>query len=154
MSGGRSLLHEMVFGDGRSSRWSEWCASFIHVGFGVALALPGSSLDLSPSYNVLAAMASEEMLALAFGGVGLFRLVALWINGRWGPSPSIRAWGSAFGAIAFGILGGSFAMAGIEAGALSTAAMTYGVLAAMDLGNVWRAAADVGSSQAARRASV
>lgn len=59
-------------------------------------------------------------------------------------------WGAAFGFLAFLVLAVSFAASSVTAGALSTAATTYAVLALVDLGNLWRAAEDAAIAERRR----
>lgn len=145
MTTNEGILRGMVFG----GRWSEWALSYVHLAFGVALMLPGETMT-SASYADLGRLGGETAVGLAFGAVGIARVVALIINGWWCRSPHVRMWGATFGFLAFLVLAVSFAASSLTAGALSTAATTYAVLALVDLGNLWRAAEDAAIAERRR----
>jgi hypothetical protein len=124
-------------------RGLEWFSAVIMLGWGLTLVLPGDTLS-GPQYAAFGRFGiTEDMWALAFGAVGLARLVALYINGRWPRSPYVRMVGSLFGAVswaqvAYLITESTYFATGIAA----TGTWIYSALAIADLLGIARAAFD------------
>lgn len=128
----------------------EWATSAVLLGFAVALALPGNTLDASQSYSGFTQMGLDEAaMVLCLSIVAMMRMTGLWINGAWKRSPLLRMIGAILGAGFFLSLAAVFAVpyALGAAPAINTGVTSYLVLGLADLLAAHRAAADVGHSQ-------
>lgn len=80
-----------------SCRDTEWEHALMMVALAVVLVLPGDTFA-SPAYSTFDKLGlGEAFWALVFGGCGLMRLAALWINGRRPQTPIFRMVGAAVG---------------------------------------------------------
>ena len=70
-------------------RAPEWAMAFIQAGWGAVLLLPDSSFD-RPFFAPLAAIASEHVWGTCAFVCGLFRLLALYVNGSRAETPLVR----------------------------------------------------------------
>jgi hypothetical protein len=126
-----------------NDRGLEWYSSFVMLGWGLTLALPGDTLA-APQYAAFQRFGfTEEFWSWAFTLMGTARLIALFINGKWPRSPMVRMVGSAFGAVSWSQVAylltiGTFGTTGIPA----TGTVVYGLLAIADLFGIARAAFD------------
>lgn len=142
-------------------RATEWLTSFVLLGFALALALPGDTLD-GEGFRAFRNLGLDEaMISTPLALLAVARLVALYINGSWRRSPLLRVIGACLGAGVLGVIGMAFGWPYVESwlavvwggdhsmpgstiylvGA-STGASTYTVLAAFDLLAAVRAGAD------------
>ncbi len=126
-----------------NDRALEWFSAFVMLGWGVTLLFPGDTLA-GAQYAAFARFGmTEEFWSWAFSIVGIARLVALYINGRWPKSPHIRMAGSLFGALSWAqvsylLFVSSWAATGVP----TTGPVVYGLLAMADLLGIARAAFD------------
>lgn len=119
------------------ARRLEWICAGIMTGIGLRLLDPADSFA-QPSFSELARLAGEGTWGTLMFLIGIVRLVVLFYNGAWRPSPELRG----IFAIASGTIWIAFAV-GIEAaGTASTGSVTYAFLALGELSNVWTAAGD------------
>ncbi|MBP0438400.1 hypothetical protein [Tianweitania sediminis] len=118
-------------------RRMEWISAGILMFLGIRLLDPAETFA-QPAFRELAAIASEGTWGNLLFYCGLFRLIVLYRNGAWKPSPEIRG--------AFAIFGGLIFVAlayGIEvSGVASTGSITYAFLAMGEGSNIWTAAKD------------
>lgn len=124
-------------------RSPEWMSAVVMMWWGLALAMPGDTMDGSSFAAFARYGATEEFWAWAFGSIGAARVVALYINGRWPKTPWVRMAGALFGAVswmqvAWLLFEGGFLTTGIY----STGPGTYLVFALADLFSIYRAAFD------------
>lgn len=126
-----------------NDRGLEWFSALVMLSWGITLALPGDTLA-GPQYAAFARYGiTEPIWAGAFCGVGLARLVALYINGNWPRSPHIRMIGSLFGAMSWAQVAYLLTMGTyVETGVPATGTGVYGLLAMADLFGIARAAFD------------
>lgn len=126
-----------------NDRGLEWYSAFVMLGWGLTLALPGDTLA-APQYAAFGRFGfTEGFWAWAFSVVGVSRLIALYINGRWPRSPHVRMLGSLFGAVSWAQVAylltiGTYGVTGVPA----TGTVVYGLLAIADLFGIARAAFD------------
>lgn len=82
------------------SRALDWQLATIIIAVGSALGLPGETLAVSKMGATLLARANETQWSAFLIFIGLARIAALIINGRWRDgSPVIRSGAAAFGAV-------------------------------------------------------
>lgn len=135
------------------ARRSEWVLAGIMVTWGWLLLAPGSVFDQSQAWRQMAAMASEPTWGWAAIMIGVFRLLALIVNGtfastwygRW--SPHVRSLASFLSCflwlqISFGLWAGEAATTGLA---------VYPGLLVLDLMNVVAAASDAGQMDRAKK---
>lgn len=137
--GGPLTRFLLIFND----RGLEWFSSFVMLGWGATLILPGDTLS-GPQYAAFGRFGlTEEFWAWAFSLAGSARIVALYINGNWPKSPHIRMVGSLFGALSWAqvsylLTASTYFTTGIAA----TGTVVYAGLAIVDLIGIARAAFD------------
>lgn len=119
-------------------RVAEWIMSVIMIGWGIVLFHPDFNAAASPWGSSLFGTVSPYIFGLSCLAVGLFRFMALTINGLWWRTPFIRLC-MAFLAnylwvqICFGLLRGE---------GISTGFAVYPVFVAVEFYNAFRAADD------------
>jgi hypothetical protein len=124
-------------------RSTEWLSALVMVSWGITLMMPGDTL-LGPLFIAFKRYGlTEDFWAWAFTSVGVARLTALWINGRWPRTPTIRSLCAIFGAtswvhVSYLLYQGS---AGIGL-PWSTGPGVYLILAFYDFIAIFRAAVD------------
>lgn len=115
----------------------EWIGAGILMCLGLRLLDPADTFA-QPAFSELAATASEGTWGAVLFWGGLARLIVLYYNGAWRPSPEVRG--------AFAIFSGLIFVAlawGLEAAAVaSTGSITYAFLALGEGSNIWTAAKD------------
>lgn len=116
--------------------WVEVWAACIIIGIGYLL-LQDSVIFAAPSFSVIRTFVDETTAGWIGLTIGVFRLVALKINGTFRRSPIIRMIGSCGGFFFFA----AFA-AGLYLNSASTGIVTYSFLALAELHALGRAAAD------------
>ncbi len=124
-------------------RAAEWLTSLALVALALTLALPGDTFSLSTA-NALAALRVEEAtVGVPIALIGMARITALYINGGWRRSPSLRCAGAILGAGIYGALSMAYAWPSLKAHVpLPTAAGLYLVLAGFDALAAYRSGAD------------
>lgn len=126
-----------------ADRTVEWFSSLVMVSWGMTLSLPGDLLS-QPGFIAFNRFGlTEAFWSVAFTLVGVSRLVALYINGRWPRSPHIRMVGGLFGALSWGQV--SFLLyqaSSINNTPITTGCAVYALLAAFELFSINRAAFD------------
>ena len=130
------------------NRLSAWATSAAMVGFGAVLMTKGNSFTAGSPWRGFDQMGATEIaVAVPLVGIGVMRLTALWINGRWRRSPILRAVGAVAGFACFTTLTITLLLPWLtgEARILSTGVVPYAVLAILDLIEASRAGADVGA---------
>lgn len=126
-----------------SDRTIEWFSAGVMMAWGLTLTLPGDLLS-QPGFVAFHRFgATESFWATAFTAVGLARLVALFINGRWPRTPHVRMIGAIFGALSWG----QVAWLLYESSAMNnaptpTGPAVYALLAAFEVFAINRAAFD------------
>lgn len=126
-----------------TDRSLEWFSSCVMVIWGATLMLPGDTLA-GPQFEAFGRFGlTEDFWSWMFTGIGMARLVALYINGRWPRSPHIRMIGSAFGVLTWAqvsylLTAGTF----LKTGVANTGMGVYAALAMADLFGVYRAMFD------------
>lgn len=118
-------------------RRSEWGLACILAGWGYVLLDPYPTFS-NPTFVTLSAWASETAWAWACLILGLFRLVVLYINGRWRHTPIFRALTAFFCCFAWLTI----ALGLLSAGTKSPGIVAYMVFLVMDLHTVGIAAAE------------
>ena len=132
----RMLLH-------LNDRSLEWFSASVMLIWGITLLLPGETLS-GPQYAAFNRFGLTEVFwSWAFGCIGMARLVALYINGRWPRSPLIRMAGAIFGAVSwmqvsYLLTASTYMVTGVP----NTGMGVYAALAIADLIGVYRAAFD------------
>jgi hypothetical protein len=124
-------------------RIPEWVSSVILVFFSISFFLPGDTVSIH-GYHVLADIGfSDLILGTVIGFVALFRLLALYINGRSKGTPAVRMVGAILGAVIFISLALGFGVPMLTGEmAPNTAWGTYLVLAAWDIWATYKAGYD------------
>lgn len=118
-------------------RITEWVVAGILTTWGVVLSQPGDVL-INEQYEMLTRVANESTWAAICLLVGTTRLLALFINGAWRPSPHIRAAMAGLSTIFW-----LYVVLGIFAvGELSTGMAVYPWLLLADFYAVFRASRD------------
>lgn len=132
-------------------RATEWLTSLVLLGFAAALALPGDTLS-GPGYLAFNGIGIDEAaIVWVLTITSMARLTALYINGAWHRSPELRAAGAVSGSVIFGFLAFAFGWPFlIGAGAPSTGASTYSVLALFDILAAYRSGADARMARLSR----
>jgi hypothetical protein len=139
-----SYRHAKSFYNDRvGDRALEWFSALVMVAWSVLLAFPGDTLSM-PSFAEFHHFGMTETLwASGFGSIGMARLAALYINGRWPKTPHVRMIGAMFGVVAWGQVAFMLTEGNLAAyGKVPTGAGTYGLLALADLFSIYRAAYD------------
>ena len=122
------------------ARMTEWLLASLMVAWGVAVALPGETLGLS-GFRLLVLIAPEPVWAAVSIAIGVMRMAALWVNGRWRRSPLLRAGGAAWG-IGWWLGLAWLLWAGAEPGTTPSALAFYPVFVAFEAHSVVRGAGD------------
>jgi hypothetical protein len=138
------------------ARASEWALAGMMVSWGYLILLPEAMFTRSPAFNEMAAMASETTWGLAAMGIGLVRLVALFINGtfaqtwygRW--SPHVRGMMSALAVFVWL----SISIGVLQSSTVTTGMAVYPWLTALDIWNALRAFKDSGTMDGSRNNGV
>jgi len=114
------------------------------VGFGISFSLPGETLSVD-GYHVLADIGLTDFyLAMFMTILGVLRLVALYINGSWKRTPTIRMYGAIVGAAVFmSFAVGFFLPIVTKTMPPNTAWGTYLILALWDIYASYKAGNDV-----------
>ncbi len=115
----------------------EWGCAGILMCLGLRLLDPADTFA-QPAFSELAARASEGTWGAVLFWVGLLRLLVLYRNGAWKPSPELRGACAIFGGVIFIALAYGFEAAGVA----STGSITYAFLALGEGSNIWTAAQD------------
>lgn len=127
-----------------NDRFAEWFSSAAMIAWGLALAMPGDTLTGAAFAAFQRFGMTEGAWAAAFLGVGLARMVVLYVNGKWPKGPYIRMAGSLFGAVSWAQVAVLFLLATYMVnGVMPTGPGIYALLAASDLLSIFRAAFDV-----------
>lgn len=124
-------------------RATEWFACAILLQLGETLFFPPAAFPHSQSWDVMAAMMSEQAWGAIFLAIGVLRLVALAVNGtfkRFRFSPHIRC-ATAFLAVGLWL---QVVISMLEASPNGTGYVIYRLILFLELYNVWRSAADAG----------
>ena len=130
------------------NRLSAWATSLIMIFFAFTLMTEGNHFTKSGPWAGFALMgATEIVVAVPLAGLGVMRLTALWINGRWRRSPLLRAIGAVVGFACFATLAVTLLLPWWfgDTKLLSTGVGPYAVLAGLDFIEASRAGADVGN---------
>lgn len=128
-------------------RATEWLAASMLLTFAMILAVPGETTTSTSGFKTFVRLGLDDAaLSAPIALVGLARMAALYVNGAWRRSPSIRVAGSIAGASIFSMIGMAFIWPSLENGvsvsALSTGG-TYFTLAFYDALSAYRSGADV-----------
>lgn len=119
-------------------RVCEWLLAGLMVTWGIAAWNHSDAEWANPIYAGLARIADQHAWGAIVTTIGILRLVALFRNGGWNPSPHLRAAGAFLAC--FGWLQISLGL--FAAPVLSTGIAIYPWLLAADIYNVFRAAHD------------
>jgi hypothetical protein len=125
----------------------EWLLAGVMVTWAVILFQPGDSFA-NPNYNAIARLADEQLVAWACLAIGVSRLVALYVNGAWVPSPWVRLFTALISAVFWLQIALGVAASGSAIPATALAIYPWFVLC--DIYSVWRAARDARLSREAR----
>lgn len=94
-----------VYRDLLNGRMAEWLTATVTLAIALTLALPGDTLLVGRAFRALADLGVTEMsLAIPTAAIGAARMAALYVNGQWRRTPSIRMAGAMLGAGMFGFL--------------------------------------------------
>lgn len=86
-------------------RLAEWLTSLVTIAVAITLSLPGDTLWASPAFQMFIQLGiTEAKLAVPTAMLGTARAVALYVNGQWHRTPSIRMVGGMLGAAMFAFL--------------------------------------------------
>ncbi len=124
-------------------RATEWFGCAVLLQLGKTLYFPPPAFPHSESWDVMAAMMSEESWGLIFLAIGALRLAALTVNGTFKGfrfSPHIRC-ATAFLAAGLWL---QVVLSMLEAAPNGTGYVVYRLILLLELYNVWRSAADAG----------
>lgn len=89
------------------ARIPEWVASL-----GMLLACMQLFIETANGYTLFTTLEIPKIyVAIAIGVIGLLRMLALYINGRWRRTPAIRAVGAVLGALLFSLLSAGYLFA-------------------------------------------
>lgn len=128
-------------------RLSEWYVAAVMVGWGLVLLLPAHTFN-GPSWVIFRALMSEAQWGMLIMALGVLRLGGLIVNGaRKNITPWIRVVSAGFGFLIFLGIALAFGLSGV----ISTGLALYPSIAVLELFNVYRAAHDVGASDALSR---
>ncbi|WP_373354063.1 hypothetical protein [Pseudoroseicyclus sp. CXY001] len=125
-------------------RATEWLTSLVLLGFALALMLPGETMA-EPSFSTFDGIGFDDaMVSTPLALIAAMRLVALYINGSWRRTPTLRMAGAVVGAGIFGFLAMAFGWPYVIGAAVapSTGAGTYTVLALFEILAAYRSGAD------------
>jgi hypothetical protein len=131
-------------------RATEWFAAVVLLQIGKTLYLPPAAFPVSESWRVMAAQMSEESWGILFLAIGGLRFAALAVNGTFAAfqfSPHIR-FATAFMAAG---LWTQVVMSMYEAAPNGVGWGHFALFIALELYNLWRAAADTGTVERLRR---
>lgn len=131
------------------ARATEWFNGFILASWGAYLILHPDLFHgpTGPVWVGLLGLAGQEVWGLGAFTAGMIRLVALFINGKWGITPVIRVATSFLSVfvwfwVAVGLMKAGFANTGI---------VVYGWLMVSDMHSAFRAASDAYEAEAMKR---
>lgn len=130
---------------GYNGRVAEWVTSAVLFMMAINFMLPGNTLETAKAFQVFVKLGLDEtMLSGIALIVSLGRMSALYVNGAWRQSPSLRLVGAIVGSTIFGILAVIFGYPYFsgQSVALSTGCSTYLVLALADNIAAYRSARD------------
>lgn len=130
----------MSYGPGSQTRSVEWLLAACMMAWGFGLLMPGDTMQLA-NYRHLGAVASEAVWAGFSLGVGMARLVALYVNGEYFRTPLIRAVGAVLGMIWWAVLGVLFFTAARD-GPVPAALLFYPVFMGFEAYSAYRSARD------------
>lgn len=125
----------------------EWLIAGVMLTWGVILAQPYHSLD-QPQYGPLLRIGDEQFWMAVCFTIAALRLMALYVNGAWVPSPWVRMVTALFSAVFWLQVVLGVATTGI----VSTGLAVYPWFLLCDLYSVGRAAQDARLSREARMA--
>ena len=111
-----------------STKAVEWLMALFMLGWAVTLSMPGSTFTLA-SYRDFAALGlTETNLAIAYGVLGMGRVVLLMANGSFRRGPEVRFACSAVGAFTWFVTAGLFLAPVIAHGAPVPVAASHHVV--------------------------
>lgn len=124
----------------------EWGLGVILLNVGLVLIQPAPTFS-NPAFSTMAQIVPEPVWGLGCLLVGTVRLLALWRNGAWVPSPWLRLATSVLSAlfwlqVLLGIVSASILPLGLA---------FFPAFIAADMYSVWRSAQDAAMSRADRR---
>lgn len=126
-------------------RLTEWLVATQTFLWGFALLLPSETFSTAPTWDFFEAIAHENVWGWLMLGLGLARLIGLWVNGtRPKVTPWIRVVSAFLGFLVFIGISYGFAASGV----VGTWIAIYPAIAICELINMRRAATDVGESYA------
>jgi hypothetical protein len=139
-SGGLWIRIQHRFG----ARLSEWFVAVVTLLWGAVLLIPADTFS-GPSWVLFRSLMSEGMWGLLMVGLGALRLGGLVVNGaRKTITPWIRVVSAGSGFVLWIGISIGFAFSGV----ISTGLAIYPAIAVLELFNIYRAAHDVGASDA------
>jgi hypothetical protein len=128
-----------------TNRLFEWMMSGMMLGIAFTLALPQDTLAQGPLHILVVYGVTDNLLTLFFGLTGLFRCVALYLNGKmpvWGPR--IRAIGAMGAALIWAQLAVILLVSTKELGYTSIGVPVYSFLVLGEFISIYRATFDAG----------
>lgn len=125
----------------------EWGLAVIMLNVGLVLIQPADTFR-NPAFHTMGRWAPESVWALGCLFFGSLRLLALWRNGAWMPSPWLRLGTSVVSAL-FWL---QVLLGVVSASVLPLGLAFFPAFVAADLYSVWRAAQDAELSREARLA--
>lgn len=130
-----------ILDNGRALEWGAACAL---LSLAVTMAIPGETTALN-GFRALRGLGLDDASAgVLFGVIGTLRIVALYINGSWRKSPTLRMIGAIAGASIFSMMAAGFAWPFLSGdSALSSAPGIYTTLALFDALSIYRSGGDV-----------
>jgi len=123
-------------------RGVEWFSAFCMCAWAYTLAAPGDTFSRQSFSEFVSHGYTEELVAAIFAAVGVMRLIALFINGSWPRSPLLRIFGAAVGIVLWTDVAYLLYMSSLSSPGKSPGPWMYAILAAFEVGSVYRATFD------------
>lgn len=128
----------------RTGRRMEWFSAMTMLGWGLLLITPNMVFEPFGIYSSLVRRGIDPVVVGAiFCIIGTAWLLALWSNGHWHRSPSIRVFGSLIGAAVWGWVATSLVVDGMRSTMVNIGTVTYVFMSLYNLDAAYSAARDM-----------
>lgn len=126
-----------------AGRMYEWIMASTMISIGIGLALPGNSLAAGAFRHLHVTEVNENVVAVVIGAIGVLRVVALFLNGRWKPYGAYcRTAAAVVGALTWSLLASTLLFNSLLEGVLSIGFPIYVNLLIGELVSARRSSAD------------